>query len=206
MLHSKTIGFFMQQNKPLKKLSHEDFQRILKHNFTEIDGCWYLPFQRPKRTGQRRLFGYISSEADAIEWIENFLRKRPRKYGDIVPGFFRALGTTKLHKDLQQILEENFVEEKEVWRPPTTSEKERLIKKVSNKTARQIDQYFKGTMEYTPTNTELCEWIEFCYNNDLYKEGAKLFQYVSKNAINPELFKKTKKIAEICKIKSWEQK
>lgn len=203
MLHSKTIGFFMKQNKPLKKLSHKDFQKILKRNFREIDGYWYLPFQRPKTTGQKRLFGYISNEAEAIEWLEVFLKKTSRKYGDIVPDFFKALGPNQLKKDLLQILEENFVEEKEVWRTPTTSEKERLIKKVSDKTARQIDQYLKGTMEYTPTNIELCEWIEFCYNNGLYQEGAKLFHYVPENAIDPELFKKTKKLAEICKLKSW---
>lgn len=202
MLHSKTIGFFMQQNKPLKKLSHKDFQEILKRNFREIDGYWYLPYQRPKIIGQKRLFGYISNEAEAIEWLEVFLKK-PRKYGDIVPDFFRALGPNQLKKDLQQILEENFIEENGVWRAPTTAEKERLIKKVTNKTARLIDQFLKGTMEYTPNNTELCEWIEFCYNNGMYQEGAKLFQYVNENTIDPELFKKTKKVAEICKIKSW---
>ena len=203
MLHSKTIGFFMQQNKPLKRLSHKDFQEILKKNFREIDGYWYLPYQRPRIRGQKRLFGYISNEAEAIEWLEVFLKK-PHKYGDIVPDFFKALGPNKLKKDLQQILEENFVEQNELWRTPTTAEKERLIKIVSNKTARQIDQYLKGTMDYTPTSSELCEWIEFCYNNGLYQEGAKLFRYVSENAIDPELFKNTKKIAEICKIKSWE--
>ncbi len=202
MLHSKTIGFFMQQSKPLKKLSHKDFQKILKRNFREIDGCWYLPYQRPKKVGQKRLFGYISNEAEAIEWLEVFLKK-PRKYGDIIPAFFKALGPNKLKKDFQLILEENFIEENELWRNPTTAEKERLIKIVSNKTARQIDHYLKGAVDYTPTSTELCEWIEFCYNNGLYQEGARLFDYVPRNTIDPELFKKTKKVAEICKIKSW---
>lgn len=203
MLHSKTIGFFMQQNKPLEKLSFEDFKNILKENFREIDAHWYLPYQRPKSAGQKRLFGFVSNEAEAIEWLEIFLRK-PRKYGDIVSDFFKALGPNQLKKDLQQILEENFIEEKEIWRNPTTIEKERLIKKVSDQTARQIDQYLKGSTELTPTDTELCKWIEFCYNNGLYQEGAKLFRYVSENTIDPELFRRTKKIAEICKLKSWE--
>lgn len=203
MLHSKTIGFFMQHNKTLKKLSHKDFQKILKRNFREIDDYWYLPYQRPKTLGQKRLFGYITNEAEAIDWLEALLRKTLYKYGDIIPDFFKALGPNQLKKDLQQILEENFVEENGVWRTPTTVEKERLIKKVTNKTARLIDQFLKGTMEYTPNNTELCEWIEFCYNNGMYQEGAKLFQYINENTVDPELFKKTKKVAEICKIKSW---
>jgi DNA modification methylase/predicted RNA-binding Zn-ribbon protein involved in translation (DUF1610 family) len=203
MLHSKTIGFFMQQNKPLVKLSFEDFQKILKKNFREIDEYWYLPYQRPKSTGQKKLFGFISNEAEAIEWLEAFLR-RPRKYGDIVPDFFKALGPNQLKKDLQQILEENFIEEKGLWRNPTTIEKERLVKKVSDQTARQIDQYLKGSTELTPTDAELCKWIEFCYNNGLYQEGAKLFQFISENAVDPGLFRNTKKIAEVCKLKSWE--
>lgn len=203
MLHSKTIGFFMQQNKPLEKLSFEDFQKILKKNFREIDDHWYLPYQRPKSAGQKKLFGFISSEAEAIEWLETFLRK-PCKYGDIVADFFRALGPNRLKKDLQQILEENFIEENGVWRNPTTTEKERLVKKVSDHTARQIDQYLKGSTDFVPTDTELCKWIEFCYNNGLYQEGTKLFQFISENAVDPELFRKTKKIAEVCKLKSWE--
>ena len=59
MLHSKTIGFFMLQNKPLGNLSFEDFLKILKKNFRSIDGYWYLPYQRPRTEGQKRLFGYI---------------------------------------------------------------------------------------------------------------------------------------------------
>lgn len=46
MLRTRTIDFFMLQNKPLRNLSFEDFQRILKSNFREIDGYWYLPYQR----------------------------------------------------------------------------------------------------------------------------------------------------------------
>jgi hypothetical protein len=203
MLHSKTIGFFMYQNKLLENLSFEDFQKILKRNFRSIDGYWYLPYQRPKTEGQKKLFGFVSNEAEAIDWLEEFLRS-PRKYGDIAPEFFKALGSQKLGKDLQEILQENFVEEKGLWRNPTATEKERLIKRLTDKTARQIDEYLKGTIEYTPTDTEICAWIEFCYNNDLYQEGAELLRYVNEKTVDSELYKKTKKIAEICKIKAWE--
>lgn len=203
MLHSKTIGFFMLQNRPLRKLSFEDFQGILKKNFREIDGYWYLPFQRPKSSGQKRLFGYISNESEALEWLEQLL-KTPHTYGDIAPEFFKALGSQKLGKDLQEILQENFVEEKGLWRNPTVNEKERLIKRLTDKTARQIDEYLKDTIEYTPSDTEICEWIEFCYNNGLYLEGAELLHHINEKTIDPELYKKTKKIAEICRIKAWE--
>lgn len=104
-------------------------------------------------------------------------------------------------EESQQILEENFIEEKGTWRNPTTAEKERLIKKVSDHTARQIDQYLRGSTDLVPTDTELCDWIEFCYRNGLYQEGSKLFEYVGRSAVDPETWMKTKKIAEICKNK-----
>ena len=203
MLHSKTIGFFMLQNRPLEKLSFEDFQTTLKKNFRSIDGFWYLPYQRPRIEGQRRLFGFITTEAEAIEWLEELLRV-PRKQGDITPEFFKALGPQRLQKELEELLQENFVEEKGIWRNPTTAEKERLVKRLTDKTARQIDEYLKGTIERSPTETELCEWIEFCYNSGLYQEGSDLLHHINEEGVAAELFKKTKKIAEVCRIKAWE--
>ena len=203
MLHSKTIGFFMLQNKPLRDLSFEDFQRILRKNFRDIDGHWYLPCQRPKMQGQRKLFGYISNEAEAIELLEELLRS-PRKYGDIAPEFFKALGPQKLQKSLQDLLQESFVEDKGTWRNPTEEEKESLIRRLTDKTAREISYYLKGATEHTPTDDEICAWIEFCYNNGLYQEGSKLFNHVDEKAVSSEIFKRTRKVAEICKLKTWE--
>lgn len=202
-LHSKTIGFFMLQSKPLRNLSFEDFQKILKTNFREIDGCWYLPYQRPAIKGQRRLFGYVSTEGEAIEWLEDFL-KMPHKYGDIAPEFFKALGHNKLQKGLLELLHDNFVEEKETWRNPTRAERESLFKRLTDKTARQIDLFLSGQTEQTPKDETLCEWIEFCYSSGLYREGAGLIRYIDEEKVSPEVFQKTRKIAEICKIKSWE--
>lgn len=203
MLHSKTIGFFMLQNKPLRSLSFEDLQKILKANFREIDGYWYLPYQRPRMKGQKKLFGYVSNEIEAIEWIEGLL-KVPRKYGDIAPQFFKALGPNKLKKDLQELLHDNFVEENGIWRNPTRSERETLLKRLTDKTARQINLYLSGQSEYIPNDETLCEWIEFSYNNGLYKEGATLFHYINEKSVHSATFQKTRKIAEICRLKSWE--
>jgi hypothetical protein len=203
LLHSKAIGFFMLQNKPLRNLSFEEFQKILRMNFREIDGYWYLPYQRPALKGQKRLFGYVSTEGEAIEWLESFLIK-PRKYGEIAPEFFKALGQNKLQKSLQDLLRDNFVEEKDTWRNPTKAERETLFKKLTDKTARQIDSFLKGQTEEKPSDDTLCEWVEFCYTNGLFKEGAALFHYIDEKGVSSETFQKTKKIAEICKLKSWE--
>jgi hypothetical protein len=202
-LHSKAIGFFMLQNKPLKNLSYDDFQKLLKDNFREIDGFWYLPYQRPAIKGQTKLFGYVSTENEAIGWLENFLLK-PRKYGDITLEFFKALGTNKLPKSLQELLRDNFVEDKEIWRNPTKSEQETLFKKLTDKTARQIDGFLNGQTDQAPSEAVLCEWIEFCYTNGLYKEGASLLRYIDDSKVAVDSYQKIRKIAEICKIKAWE--
>jgi DNA modification methylase/predicted RNA-binding Zn-ribbon protein involved in translation (DUF1610 family) len=202
-LHSKAIGFFMLQNKPLRNLSFEDFQNILKKNFREIDEHWYLPYQRPKTGSQKRLFGYVSNETEALGWLEDVLRI-PRKCGDILPDFFKAMGPNKLQKDLQSMLQENFVEEKGEWRNPTNAEKEHLTKKLTDMTARQITGYLENTSEYQPKDDELCEWIEFCYNSGLFQEGTELFCRLNENMVIAEVFKKAKKIAEICKLKMFE--
>lgn len=202
-LHSKAIGFFMLQNKPLRNLSFEDFQKLLKTNFREIDGSWFLPYQRPAVKGQKKLFGYLSTEGEAIGWLERFLSE-PRKYGDIAPEFFKALGSNKLQKSLQELLHSNFVEDKEIWRNPTRLEQETLFKKLTDKTARQIDMFLNGQTDQALSEEVLCEWIEFCYTNGLYKEGAALLRYIDESKVPTEIYQRTKKIAEICKIKAWE--
>jgi 16S rRNA G966 N2-methylase RsmD len=202
MLHSKTIGFFMQQSNSLERLSFEEFKKILAKNFREIDGYWYLPYQRP-RLKQQKLwigFGFITTEVEAIEWLEELL-KIPKTYGDIAHKFFIALGDNKLKKDLKQLLEENFILEKGRWRNPTQAERERLLKLSTDKTAREIKHYLNGELERSIEEREICEWIEFCYKNEMYNEGVDLFKRLAEGSVEPEIYKKTKKIAEVCKIK-----
>jgi len=102
----------MQRGVSLEELSFDKFRKILENNFREIDGLWYLPFQKPSNTkqGLGPLIGVISSETEVIGWLEDLL-KIPKSYGEIAPEYFRALGSTKLKKDLKQILEENFVQD-----------------------------------------------------------------------------------------------
>jgi hypothetical protein len=114
------------------------------------------------------------------------------------------MGPNKLQKDLQSMLQENFVEEKGEWRNPTNAEKEHLTKKLTDMTARQITGYLENTSEYQPKDDELCEWIEFCYNSGLFQEGTELFCRLNENMVIAEVFKKAKKIAEICKLKMFE--
>lgn len=196
MLYSKTLGFFMSHGRSLEGLSYDAFREILEDYFKEIDSLWYLPFQLP--SNRKNWFGIISNERDAIGWLEDFLAI-PKTYGEIAPEFFRSLGGNTLKKDLRQILEENFIHERDRWRNPTPDERDRLIDLEISKTKREIDSFLKGDREVSGRG--LCEWVKFCYDNGLYDTGIKIFELIDENSVDKELYKQTKMIADICKMK-----
>jgi len=203
MLHSRTIGYFMQRGVSLEELSFDKFRKILENNFREIDGLWYLPFQKPSNTkqGLGPLIGVISSETEVIGWLEDLL-KIPKSYGEIAPEYFRALGSTKLKKDLKQILEENFVQDGGFWRNPKPEEREKLMALAISQTKREVDSFLNGTLKRSVSDGELCQWVKFCYDNGLYDSGAKVFEHIDRDVVDDDLYKITKRIAEICKMKS----
>ncbi|HIH77324.1 MAG TPA: hypothetical protein HA341_00085 [Halobacteria archaeon] len=198
MLYSKTLGFFMSHGRSLEGLSYDAFREILEDYFKEIDSLWYLPFQLP--SNRKNWFGIISNERDAIGWLEDFLAI-PKTYGEIAPEFFRSLGGNTLKKDLRQILEENFIHERDRWRNPTPDERDRLIDLEISKTKREIDSFLKGDREVSGRG--LCEWVKFCYDNGLYDTGVKIFELIDidEESTDRELYKQTKMIADVCKMK-----
>jgi hypothetical protein len=199
MLFSKTIGSFVQRGAVIEDLDFKKFRKLLSENFKEIDGCWFLSFQRPKLDGQKNLFGFISNESQAIDWLDNFLKQGPRTIGDITPHFFIALGSTQLKKELKQILGENFVEQDGRWRNPSHEEQKKIEKLAASTTLVEIRQYLAGTFEEEIDSNILCGWIKFCYEHELFEEGAKLFEYVQEVEVDPSIYVVTKKIAEICR-------
>jgi hypothetical protein len=199
MLYSKTVGSFVQRGVALEDLDFKKFRTLLSKNFKEIDGHWFLSYQRPIFNGQKNLFGFISNESQAIEWLDDFLKQGPKTIGDITPHFFVALGSKQLKKELKQILEENFVEENRRWRNPSYDEQQRLKKLAASATLVEIRQYLAGTLERGITSNILCEWIKFCYDHELFEEGSKLFDHVEEVDVEPSIYVVTKKIAEICR-------
>lgn len=201
LLHSKTIGFFIHKGVALEDLDFEYFRKLLLDNLKEIDGYWFLPYQRPLVKGQSKLFGYISSEAEAIAWLDAFLGKDAKTIGEITSHYFIALGSQELKKELDQILEENFVEEYGRWHNPSFEERERLKRVSSSKTIREIERFLAGTLERDVTSNELCDWIKLAYENKLYKIGMQLFGYVRESEVEVRAYTMTKKIADVCRIR-----
>lgn len=64
-----------------------------------------------------------------------------------------------------------------------------------------INQVLTGTAA-PPTDEVLCDWVHFCYDFGLYKEGQMLFTYVTIELVNPWYFERTKKVARLCSMKA----
>ena len=47
----------------------------------------------------------------------------------------------------------------------------------------------------------LCDWIHFCYALELYREAAALLPYVRQDEVDPAIYKRAKRIAEVCRGK-----
>jgi len=64
-----------------------------------------------------------------------------------------------------------------------------------------IHQVLSGLIA-TPSDEVLCDWIHFCYDFGLYKEGQELFTFVSSEHVNPWYYERTKKLARLCLMRS----
>lgn len=83
------------------------------------------------------------------------------------------------------------VKEKDLARPKT----------VLAQTIRDIRAYLKGDRALSPSDDKLCEWVQFCYNFELFDEGAALFQLVRRDEVHPWLYKRTQKLARACEVR-----
>jgi hypothetical protein len=52
-----------------------------------------------------------------------------------------------------------------------------------------------------PSDEMLCEWVHFCYDFELYREGQLLFELVSSEQVNPWYYERTKKLARLCSMR-----
>ncbi|MHC4616933.1 MAG: winged helix-turn-helix domain-containing protein [Planctomycetota bacterium] len=53
-----------------------------------------------------------------------------------------------------------------------------------------------------PSDEVLCDWVQFCYTFGLYAEGHELFTIVDASSVNDWLYRRTKKLAEVCRVRS----
>jgi hypothetical protein len=119
ILYDRTVAYFISHGYPVP-LSSQQFQAGLREHFKERDGMIFLFDQieayeqkrkQAKHPPQMELF--VCDERSAIDWLQNFLKKRPSTRQDIHPEFTKLIGAGwKKHEilvELDTLLEFNFL-------------------------------------------------------------------------------------------------
>ena len=120
ILFDRMVAWFVRHNFPVP-LPSQEFQTGLTQRFSERDGMIFLPDQvseydrkrlQTAQVPQMELF--VSDERSAIDWLTDFLKKRPSTYQDIHPEFIQQLGAGwKKHEarpELAHLLQANFLQ------------------------------------------------------------------------------------------------
>lgn len=118
-IYDRMVAWFVRHDVPVP-LSTEEFLEGLRNRFPERDGMVFLPEQVPEYERKRALASqppqmemFVADERSAIDWLTDFLRKRPSTYQEVHPEFTTQLGAGwKKHEtrpELSALLEDNFL-------------------------------------------------------------------------------------------------
>jgi len=118
-IYDRMASWFVRHDAPVP-LSTPEFLAALPVRFRILDGMVFLPEQlveyekarsRIPQVKQAELF--IADERSAIDWLANFLRKRPATRAEIHPDYLPQIGAAKrkgeIIPELDQLLEDNFL-------------------------------------------------------------------------------------------------
>lgn len=118
-IYDRMVAWFVRHNLPVP-ISINEFLTGIRTRYAERDGMSFLPEQvigydrKRAQAGevlQRKLF--VSDERSAIDWLIDFIKKRPSTYQNIHPEFIAQLGAgwTKYEEypELRMLLEDNFL-------------------------------------------------------------------------------------------------
>jgi len=119
IIFDRLIAWFVRHNFPVP-LSSQEFQAGLAQRFAERDGMAFLPEQVTEYDKKRmqtakapQMEMFIADERSAIDWLSDFLKKKPSTYQEVHPEFIKQLGAGwKKHEakpELLQLLESNFL-------------------------------------------------------------------------------------------------
>ena len=120
ILYDRMVAWFVRHSTPVP-LSSQEFQEGLRQRFIECDGMIFLPDQAAEYNKKRALVAqspqmqmFVMDERSAIDWLTDFLLKRPSTYQELHPEFITQLGAAwKKHEsrpELRSLLEDNFIQ------------------------------------------------------------------------------------------------
>ncbi|MDC1059803.1 DNA methylase, partial [Planktomarina temperata] len=118
-IYDRMVAWFVRHDS-LVQLSIEEFLDGMRSRYTERDGMVFLSEQVTEYDRKRALAAqapqielFVSDERSAIDWLMDFLRKRPSNYQEVHPDFTTQVGAGwKKHEErpeLLALLDENFL-------------------------------------------------------------------------------------------------
>jgi len=119
IIFDRLVAWFIRHSFQVP-LSSQEFQGGLSQRFAERDGMVFLPEQvseydkkRMQTSKAPQMEMFIADERSAIDWLSDFLKKKPSTYQEIHPEFIKQLGAGwKKHEakpELSYLLESNFL-------------------------------------------------------------------------------------------------
>lgn len=119
ILFDRVVAWFVRHNAPVP-VSSQEFQEGMRVRFPERDGMYFLPDQvaeydrkRAQSAQAPQLEMFVSDERSAIDWLTDFLKRRPSTYQETHPDFTTQIGAGwKKHEakpELKALLEDNFL-------------------------------------------------------------------------------------------------
>ena len=118
-IYDRLVAWFVRHDAPVP-LSSDEFLSGLASRVSVKDGMALLPEQVAEYEKKRAQFErapqielFVSDERSAIDWLTDFLSKRPSTYQELHPEFITQLGAGwKRHEtkpELSDLLEDNFL-------------------------------------------------------------------------------------------------
>jgi DNA modification methylase len=119
IIFDRMVAWYVRHNAPVP-LSSQEFQEGLRNRFPSRDGMVFLPEQIAEYDRKRaqvsqapQMEMFVADERSAIDWLTDFLKKRPSTYQEVNPEFMTQLGAGwKKHEtrpELSALLEDNFL-------------------------------------------------------------------------------------------------
>jgi predicted RNA methylase len=120
IIFDRMVAWFVRHNLPVPMSTHE-FQAGLTQRFVDRDGMVFLADQVAEYDRKRaqvaqapQMEMFVSDERSAIDWLTDFLKRRPSTYQEIHTDFISQLGAGwKKHEskpELAALLEDNFIQ------------------------------------------------------------------------------------------------
>ncbi len=120
-IYDRMASWFIRHGVMVPISTPEFLGELPQRGFVERAGMYFLPDQaveydkkRQQIPQVREMELFVSDERSAIDWLTNFLKRKPSTYAEIHPEYIPVVGAAKkkgeVIPELAQLLEDNFIQ------------------------------------------------------------------------------------------------